>query len=82
MGGVYHTPLGRVFFFKLDYSTTKKVLIPNDTSSDSSRQDVSDAGLFGTDTIPTAAVAISIMENRPRWVLYDAHRRILYLVCK
>ena len=68
MGGVYHTPLGRVFFFKLDYSTTKKVLIPNDTSSDSSRQDVSDAGLFGTDTIPT--VEIWIMENRPRGVGY------------
>ena len=36
--GVYHTPLGR--FSKFDCSTTKKVPIPKDTSSESSRRDV------------------------------------------
>ena len=43
--GVHHTPLGR--FSKLDCSTTKRVPIPNDTSSESSRRDVSNADLFG-----------------------------------
>ena len=38
--------------------------MPNDTSSESSRVDVSKADLFDTDTIPTAGM--STMENRPR----------------
>ena len=60
--GVYHTPLGR--FSKLDCSTAKRVAIPNDTSSESSRRDVCIADLFGIDPIPT--VEISTTENRPR----------------
>ena len=49
--GECHTPLGR--FSKLDYSTTKRMPMPNDTSSESSRRDVSSAELLGIDTIPT-----------------------------
>ena len=42
-----------------------QLLIPNDMSSESSRQDVSSADLFGTDAIiPT--VEISSMKDRPR----------------
>ena len=51
-------PPGR--FSKLDGSTTKRVPIPNDKSSESSRRDVSDADSYGTDTIPTI-VEISTM---------------------
>ena len=40
--------------------------IPNDTSSERSRRDVSRADVFGTDTVPT--VETSTMENRPRGV--------------
>ena len=58
----YDTPLGRSS--KLDCSTTKKVPIPNDTSSESSRRDAYNADLFGTVIIP--AVEISTMEDRPR----------------
>ena len=36
-------------FFKLDYSVTKKVTIPNDTFSDSPRRDLSNAALFGAE---------------------------------
>ena len=43
---VYYTPLE--FFSKLDCSTTKRVPIPNDTSPQSSRWDVSSAELCGT----------------------------------
>ena len=72
-GGVYHTPcLGR--FSKLDCSTIKTVPIPNETSSESSRRDVSNAQLGGTGTIPT--VEISTMENRPRGVWYTPTRRM------
>ena len=56
---------------KLDCSTTKRVSlvpIPNHTPSESSRRDVFNADVFGTDTIPT--VEIWIMENRPRGVCY------------
>ena len=59
---VSHTPLGR--FSKLNFSATKRAPMPNDTSSESSRVDVSKADLFDTDTIPTAGM--STMENRPR----------------
>ena len=54
----YHTPLVR--YSKLDSSTTKRVPIPNDTSTspEISRRDVSNADLFGTDTV-AAAVEIS-----------------------
>ena len=38
---------------KIDCSTTKRVPIPNDTSSESSRRDVYNADPIGTDTIPT-----------------------------
>ena len=48
----------------LDCSTTKRVPAPNDTSSESSRRHVSNAGLFGTGTTPT--VEIASMEHRPR----------------
>ena len=61
---VYHTTLGR--FSKVDCSTTKRVPTvptPNDTSSESSQPDVSNAELVGTDPIP--AVDISTMEIRP-----------------
>ena len=60
---VYHTPS------KVDCSKTKRVSIPNDTSSESSRRDVSHADHFGTDTIPTTnTVETSTMGNRPRGV--------------
>ena len=52
--GVYHTPLGE--FSKLDCSTTKRVSISNDASSESSRRDVSNAVLFGADTIPSVEI--------------------------
>ena len=68
--GVYHTPLRR--FPKLDSSATKRVPIPNGTSSESSRREVSNAELFGTDTIST--METSTMENRPWGVA--RHRRI------
>ena len=57
-------PPGACFFFKLDCSTTKRVPIPNDTSSDSSRRDVSNAELLGTDAIP--AVEISRYGKSPQ----------------
>ena len=62
--GGYHTSLG--WFSKLDCSTTKKVpvLIPNDTSSECSRRDDTNADVCGTDSIPT--VETSSMETRPR----------------
>ena len=60
--GEYHTPLGR--FSELDCSTTKRLPIANDTASESSRRDVSNPDLFGTDT--TQTVEISGMENRLR----------------
>ena len=69
---VYHTPLGR--FSQLDCSTTKRVPIPNDTSSASSRRAVSNAEILGDDTIPTAE--ISTLENRPRGVR-GIHRAVV-----
>ena len=54
-----HTPLR--WFSELDFSTSKRVLIPNDTYSESSRRDDSNTELYGTDTIPTAE--ISTMEK-------------------
>ena len=54
----YHAPLER--FSKLDCSTAKRVPIPNDSSSESSRRDVSSADLLSTDTavnIPTVEVS-------------------------
>ena len=61
---ITRTHLGR--FSKPDCSTTKRVPVPtlNDTSSESSRRDVSCADQFGTGTIPT--VEIPSTENRPR----------------
>ena len=53
---LYHTPLVR--FSKLDCYTAKRVPIPNDAPSESSRRYVSSA-----DTVPS--VEISTMENRP-----------------
>ena len=47
--GVCHTPLGR--FSKRDCSLIKRVPVPNDTCSESSRRDVSNADLLGTGTI-------------------------------
>ena len=68
----YHTPLGRLS--KLHCSTPmRRVPIPNDTSSESSRRDVSNAELLGTDAIPTA-VEISSMEMSPG--VWDVQRRI------
>ena len=51
-------------FSKSDCSATKRVPAPNDTSSESSRRDVSNADYFGAGAIPP--VEISTMENRPR----------------
>ena len=59
--GVYHTPLGGVS--ELDYSTTKRVRIPNDASSESSRRHVSNAVLFDADTIPTVEISTSSGQN-------------------
>ena len=56
---VYHTPQGR--FSKVDCSIPKRVPIPNDTSPENSRRDDSNAGRFGTGTIPT--VEISAMDK-------------------
>ena len=75
--GVYHTPLDR--FPKLDCSATKRVPMPNDTSSESSRRDVFNGDLYGTGgTVPTVTttVEISTMENRPRGVIYANHSTI------
>ena len=54
-GGVYDSPLER--FSRLYCSTTKRVLIPNDTSSESSRRDDSNADrpFVRRYTIPTTA---------------------------
>ena len=66
---------------KVDCSTTKRVPIPNETSSESSRRDVSKADRFGVDTIPT--VEMSRMENRIRGVLtYTVVNVQLYLITK
>ena len=48
---------------KLDCSTAKRVPTPNDASSGSSRRDVSDAVLFGADTIPTLEISTSSGQN-------------------
>ena len=55
----YHPPPSGVVS-KLDCSTTKRVPIPNETSSGSSRRGVSDADLSGTDTIPTVDLSKSV----------------------
>ena len=68
--GEYHTPLGRLF--KLDCSTTKRVPISSDTPSESSRRDLSNADLVGTDTM-IPRVEISSMENRPTVVYCKRH---------
>ena len=68
--GLYHTPTTLRRFCKLECSTTKRVPIPNDTSSESSRRDVYNADL-DTDTIPT--VETSTMEHRPRGGWCDMH---------
>ena len=44
---------------KLDCSTTRRVPIPNDASSESSRRNVSNAILFGARTIPTVEISTS-----------------------
>ena len=49
---------------RLDCSTTKRVPIPNDASSESSRRDVSNAVLFGADTIPTVEISTSSRQNK------------------
>ena len=65
------TPPGSVFQARLIARQPKRMPIPNDTSSESSRRDASNADLLGTGTIPTTptiptAVEISSMENRFR----------------
>ena len=53
-------------FPKVDCSTTRRVPTvptPNDTSWESSRRDVANAELFGTDTSIPAAVEISTIEK-------------------
>ena len=70
---MYHiiTPPGAVFQARL---LDNQEGAPNDTSSESSLQNVSNADLFGTDTIPTA-VEISTMEK-------TAQRGVTYtIVC-
>ena len=62
---ISHTPLGRLS--KPDCSTTKRGAIPNDTSSESSRRDISNADIFGTVTAPT--VEIPSMENQSSGVI-------------
>ena len=73
-------PLGR--FSNHDFSTTERVPIPNDTASERSRRDGSNADLRGNGTIPTA-VEISTTENRPRGVWCDVLvvHSIRYLHC-
>ena len=67
-GFVYHPPpLGR--FSKVDCSTTDRVPIPNDTSSESSRRDVPNADLFGANAI------FRPRNSRPRDGC-DLHRRV------
>ena len=58
---VYITPPGG--FPKLDCSTTKRVTIPTDASSESSRRD---AVLFGADTVPTVEISTSSGQNLAR----------------
>ena len=62
---ISHTPGA---LSKLDSSATKRVPIPNDTSSESPWRDIFNADLYGAGTIPT--VEISTMENRPKGVLF------------
>ena len=62
----YNPPGAVVHARLLDCMTTKRVPVPNGTSSDISRRDVSNADLSGTGTSST--VEISTMENRPRGV--------------
>ena len=53
--GVYHTALGGGS--KIDRSITKRVPTPNDVPSETYQRDVSNADLFGTDTIPTVEIS-------------------------
>ena len=68
VGGCFFliTPPWAVFQARLLDNQEGAVPIPNDTSSESSRRDVSMIDLFGTGTIPT--VVISIMEDRTKGV--------------
>ena len=77
------TPLGR--FSKVELSTTKMVpvvLIRNYTSSESSRRDVSNTDLFGTDTISSCGD----FDHRP-WRIGPGgcdilvHRRVRLMWC-
>ena len=61
--------------------------MPNDTASESSRRDVSNADLLGTDTIPTVGIS-TMKQSTPRGVIYSVvpvdgmavARRISYFV--
>ena len=75
--GVYHTrslgPTARPNWLP----TTKRVTIPNNTPSERSRLDVSNAGPFGTDTIPFVRLEISSTDNRSGVCDLD-NKRIVY----
>ena len=60
---VHYTPLGR--FSKVDCSTTKRVPIPNDTSSESSRRDAFNTDLSAPTLSQLLSVEISTIKNRP-----------------
>ena len=60
--------------FKLDYSVTKKVPIPNDTFADSPRRDLYNATLFGADIL--LAVETSNFKRRSGWGAFT--RIIMY----
>ena len=73
----YHTPLGRIS--KLDRSTTKRVPvpIPNDTSSESSRRDVSKCRPFLAPTL------FQLRRYRPMETgpgVCDIHHRMRYIM--
>ena len=73
---VYVTPLWRGFPSSIARQPRgcRSCRIPNHTSSESSRRDVSNAGLFGTGTFP--AVEVSSMEIGPEGS--DINRRVRY----
>ena len=60
MVGAYTAPLGRIS--KLDFSTTKRMSIPNDTSSESSQRNLSNTGVVRTDPI----IVSLLWRYRPR----------------
>ena len=75
-----HPLLVLVRFSKLDCSTTKRVLILNDMSSESSRRDVSSADLFGTGTISSHRVCGDIDIDHGKSAAYTNNIMSVYLI--